>query len=75
MAEEKLPPIEIVCDRPSGIYRVGEKAKFTITTPQPGVQVEAVFTSDGEILGSVKLKATGDVDKKEKESFLKKLFN
>ena len=48
MAEEKLPPIEIICDRPSQVYRVGEKAKFTITTPEPGVQVEAVFTADGE---------------------------
>ena len=48
MAEEKLPKIEVICDRPSHIYRLGEKAKFTITTPQAGVAVEAVFTADGE---------------------------
>lgn len=48
MEEEKKMTIEVVCDRPSHIYRLGEKAKFTITTTVPGVEVEAVFTADGE---------------------------
>jgi hypothetical protein len=46
MEEEKKMTIEVVCDRPSHIYRLGEKAKFTITTTVPGVEVEAVFTAD-----------------------------
>lgn len=51
-------------------------SRFAVAPVKKGdILGEVVFTSDGEILGSVKLKATGDVDKKEKESFLKKLFN
>ena len=48
MEQEKKKMIEIICDRPSHIYRVGEKAKFTVNSTEPGVEFEAVFTADGE---------------------------
>lgn len=48
MADENLPAIEIVVDRPSHVYRAGEKAKFTVTTPENGTEVEVVFSMDGE---------------------------
>ena len=48
MDEEKKMTIQVVCDRPSHLYHLGEKAKFTVTTEIPGTEVEAVFTADGE---------------------------
>lgn len=55
MSEEKKNLIEISCDRPSHVYRLGEKARFAISTPRPGVEIEAVFTADGEAeVGRVK---------------------
>lgn len=48
MSEENLPAIEITVDRPSHLYRVGEKAKFTVTAPQSGTELEVIFTRDGE---------------------------
>ena len=58
MEEKKVQAIKIVCDRPSHLYRLGEKARFTITTPQPGAEVEVVFTADGALeLGRCKVAA------------------
>lgn len=47
MAEEQLQEFKIVCDRSSHIYRMGEKAKFTISSPEPGMEIQIVFTADG----------------------------
>ena len=48
MDEKSLPEIRIQCDRPSHVYRMGENAAFEISTPEPGTEVEVIFTSDGE---------------------------
>ena len=44
MSEEKKNLIEISCDRPSHVYRLGEKARFTISTPAPGTSALPAFT-------------------------------
>ena len=48
MDEKSLPEIRIQCDRPSHVYRMGENAAFEISTPEPGTEVEVIFSSDGE---------------------------